>query len=64
MRGPHDIGGEAAGPVDTSEHGPEPWQKLVTALSGVLCFVLDQRAGVAARPAEQPLVTQLRLKPH
>ncbi len=36
MRGPHDIGGEAAGPVDTSEHGPEPWQKLTTALSGVL----------------------------
>ena len=36
MRGPHDIGGEAAGPVDTSAHGPEPWQKLVTALSGVL----------------------------
>ncbi|TDI63736.1 MAG: nitrile hydratase subunit beta [Alphaproteobacteria bacterium] len=36
MRGPHDIGGEAAGPVDTSLHEPEPWQKLVTALSGVL----------------------------
>ena len=36
MRGPHDIGGEAAGPVDTSAHEPEPWQKLVTAMSGVL----------------------------
>ncbi len=36
MRGPHDIGGEAAGPVDTSAKAPEPWHKLITALSGVL----------------------------
>ena len=36
MRGPHDIGGEVAGPVDISAHEPEPWQKLITAMSGVL----------------------------
>ena len=36
MRGPHDIGGEAAGPIDTSAHAPEPWQKLATAMSNVL----------------------------
>jgi hypothetical protein len=36
MRGPHDIGGEEAGPIDTSAHAPEPWQKLATAMSNVL----------------------------
>lgn len=36
MRGPHDIGGEAAGPVDISVHELEPWHKLITAMSGVL----------------------------
>ena len=36
MRGPHDIGGDAAGPIDTSAHAPEPWQKLATAMSNVL----------------------------
>ncbi len=36
MSGPHDIGGQAAGPVDTTPHVPEPWHKLITALSNVL----------------------------
>ncbi len=36
MRGPHDIGGDPAGPIDTSAHEPEPWQKLTTAMSNIL----------------------------
>ncbi len=36
MAGVHDIGGQAAGPVDTTDHVPEPWQKLTTALSNIL----------------------------
>lgn len=29
---PHDLGGQPAGPIDRSEHGLEPWHKLVTGL--------------------------------
>ncbi len=36
MHGPHDIGGNPAGPIDTSAHEPEPWQKLSTAMSNIL----------------------------
>ena len=36
MHGPHDVGGEPAGPVDTSEHPPQPWHKLTTAMSNIL----------------------------
>ena len=28
----HDLGGQAAGPIDRAEHETEPWHKLVTAL--------------------------------
>jgi hypothetical protein len=33
---PHDLGGQVAGPVDRTEHEPEPWQNLVTALMYLL----------------------------
>lgn len=40
-KGPHDIGGEAAGPVDTTDHGTQFWEKQANALRSVL-----SRAGV------------------
>jgi hypothetical protein len=33
---PHDLGGQPAGPVDRTEHEPEAWQNLVTALMYLL----------------------------
>lgn len=30
------MGGEAAGPIDVTEHEAEPWQKLVTAMRNIL----------------------------
>lgn len=32
----HDLGGQPAGAVDPSEHEPEPWHRLVTAILYVL----------------------------
>ncbi len=29
MRGPHDMGGEPAGPVDTAPHDPTDWDKRI-----------------------------------
>ncbi len=40
-KGPHDIGGEAAGPVDTTDHGMQFWEKQANALRSVL-----SRAGI------------------
>jgi len=31
-KGPHDVGGEAAGPVDTTDHGMKFWEKQANAL--------------------------------
>ena len=36
MRRYHDIGGQPAGPVDTSDHPTEPWAKTLTAIVGAL----------------------------
>ena len=36
MRGPHDIGGLPAGPVDTSPHDLTFWEKQVDALNALL----------------------------
>ena len=36
MRGPHDIGGDPAGPIDISAHALEPWHKLTTAMSNTI----------------------------
>ena len=35
-RGPHDIGGDAAGAVDTVDHGMKFWEKQANALRSVL----------------------------
>jgi hypothetical protein len=32
MQAPHDLGGQAAGPIDRSEHDKAPWEKRVHAL--------------------------------
>jgi len=35
-KGPHDIGGEQAGPVDTTDHGMRFWEKQANALRSTL----------------------------
>ena len=40
-KGPHDIGGEAAGLIDTTDHGMLFWEKQANALRSVL-----SRAGI------------------
>ena len=35
-KGPHDIGGEAAGPIDTTDHGMLFWEKQANALRSTL----------------------------
>jgi hypothetical protein len=32
MRGPHDLGGLDAGPIDKSQHDYQPWEKRVDAI--------------------------------
>jgi hypothetical protein len=36
MRGPHDLGGLAAGPVDTSPHDMTYWEKQIDAINMLL----------------------------
>ena len=36
MRRHHDMGGQPAGPIDTSDHAMEPWAKTLTAIVGAL----------------------------
>ena len=36
MRGPHDIGGLEAGPVDTAPHDPTHWEKRIDAINQLL----------------------------
>ncbi len=36
MRGPHDVGGLADGPVDPAEHAMTFWEKQIDALRGVI----------------------------
>ena len=35
-KGPHDMGGEAAGPIDTTDHGMKFWEKQANALRNAL----------------------------
>lgn len=35
-KGPHDLGGEAAGPIDTTDHGMKFWEKQANALRSTL----------------------------
>ncbi len=41
MRGPHDIGGEAAGPIDWSEHTPSPFENSIDSLVRRLVLQAD-----------------------
>ncbi len=36
MSGPHDMGGEPAGPIDRSVHEPEDWERLADAINSAL----------------------------
>ena len=36
MRGPHDVGGLAAGPVDTEAHDPTVWEKQIDAMRALV----------------------------
>jgi hypothetical protein len=36
MRGPHDLGGLSAGPVDTAHHDPTFWEKQIDAMNALL----------------------------
>ena len=36
MSGPHDMGGEAAGPVDRTVHEPEDWERVADAINAAL----------------------------
>ena len=36
LAGPHDIGGEPAGPIDTTDHGMKFWEKQANALRSAL----------------------------
>jgi len=44
--GPHDLGGEVAGPIDTTDHGMSHWEKHANALrmtvSGIKLGTLDE----------------------
>lgn len=35
-KGPHDLGGAAAGPIDTTDHGMKFWEKQANALRNTL----------------------------
>ncbi|MGH8700976.1 MAG: hypothetical protein ACREVR_07335 [Burkholderiales bacterium] len=35
-KGPHDLGGAAAGPIDTTDHGMKFWEKQANALRNAL----------------------------
>ncbi|HET9663340.1 MAG TPA: hypothetical protein VFP00_03865 [Burkholderiales bacterium] len=35
-RGPHDLGGQAAGPIDTTDHGMKFWERQANALRSTL----------------------------
>lgn len=35
-KGPHDIGGEEAGPIDTTDHGMAFWEKQANGLRGTV----------------------------
>lgn len=36
MSGPHDLGGQPAGPIDREGHEPEDWERLADAINAAL----------------------------
>jgi nitrile hydratase subunit beta len=51
-KGPHDIGGEEAGPIDTTDHGMKFWEKQANALRGALTLAGIVRTDELRRAAE------------
>jgi hypothetical protein len=51
-KGPHDMGGEAAGPIDTTDHGMKFWEKQANALRSTLSAKKVVRVDELRRAAE------------
>ena len=51
-KGPHDMGGEAAGPIDTVDHGMKFWEKQANALRSTLTRSKVLRLDELRRAAE------------
>lgn len=51
-KGPHDIGGEPAGPVDTTDHGMKFWEKQANALRSTLTRIGIVKTDELRRAAE------------
>jgi hypothetical protein len=51
-KGPHDRGGEAAGPIDTTDHGMRFWEKQANALRSTLTRKNIVRLDALRRAAE------------
>src|SRR5437868_5306645 len=56
-KGPHDMGGEPAGPIDTIDHGMRCWEKQANALGNALTsrkvVRLDELRGAAEELGER-----------
>ena len=61
-RGPQDIGGDAAGPVDTADHGMKFWERQANGLRSVLQRKKVLRTDELRRAAEElgPRYSQLQ----
>ena len=51
-KGPHDLGGAAAGPIDTTDHGMKFWEKQANALRNALGLKNIVRVDELRRAAE------------
>ncbi|HXM81560.1 MAG TPA: hypothetical protein VN929_06500 [Burkholderiales bacterium] len=51
-KGPHDMGGEEAGPIDTHDHGMKFWEKQANALRSTLVDKKLMRLDELRRAAE------------
>lgn len=51
-KGPHDMGGSAAGPIDTMDHGMRFWEKQANALRSTLTGKKIVRLDALRRAAE------------
>lgn len=60
-RGPHDIGGDPAGPIDTHDHGMKFWERQANALRSTLSRVGIVKTDELRRAAESlgPRYTEL-----
>ena len=56
MRGPHDVGGLEAGPVDTTTHDRSFWEKQIDALHAL---VGDEKRGIVPKGQNRRYVEAL-----